>query len=61
MRKDNLCQDESHRDGDLRPVKGSEHPIGKVEPDCNVRDIDRFKEATELEIAMMLLEALTIG
>lgn len=61
MRKNNLCQGEGHRGVELCPVRGSEHPNDKVEPDCDDRDIHRFKEATELKIAMMLIEVLTIG
>lgn len=61
MCKSNLRQGESHRDVEQCLARGLEPVHDKVEPGCTDLDIDLFEEFTEFEIAMMLIEALTIG
>jgi len=61
MRKGNPHHDESHRDDEPHPSKVLEVDPGTVDPVSDGGDIDLFEEFTELEIGMMLIEALTIG
>ena len=61
MRKSNLRQGESHRDVEQCPARGLEPVHDKIEPGGTDRDIDLFEEFTEFEIAIKLIEALTIG